>query len=87
MADNTYLNEKQIEEKIKLQDNKYFNYSDNSAAYSRYMTTITACEHLLCLLDPALHTEIAENEGFVPLSEIFGDNIKLVFFKLGICES
>ncbi len=75
MADNTYLNEKQIEEKLKLQDNKIFNYSDNSAAYSRYMTTITACEHLLCLLDPALHTEIADNEGFVPLSEIFGDDI------------
>ena len=75
MADNTYLNEQQIEEKLKLQDNAYFNYSDNSAAYSRYMTTITACEHLLCLLDPALHEEIAANEGFVPLSEIFGENI------------
>ncbi len=75
MADNTYLNEKQIEEKLKLQDNKYFNYSDNSSAYSRYMTTITACEHLLCMLDPQLHTEIADNEGFVPLSEIFGDSI------------
>ncbi len=75
MADNTYLNAKQIEEKLKLQDNNYFNYNDNSSAYSRYMTTITACEHLLCLLDPELHVEIAENEGFLPLSEIFGENI------------
>jgi len=30
MADNTYLNENQIEEKLKLQDNAYFNYSFSS---------------------------------------------------------
>ena len=75
MADNTYLNEAQIEEKLKLQDNNYFNYGDNSAAYSRYMTTITACEHMLCFLDPDLHEEIAGAEGFLPLSDIFGDDI------------
>ncbi len=74
MADNTYLNKEQIDEKLKLQENAYFNYSNNSAAYERYMTTITACEHLLCMLDPDLHEEIAANEGFVPLSEIFGED-------------
>lgn len=75
MADNTYLNKEQIDAKLKLQDNAYFDYGSNAAAYERYMTTITACEHMLCFLDPALHEEIAENEGFVPLSDIFGDNI------------
>ncbi len=80
MADNTYLNEEQIKERIKLTGSKTFDYSANSAAYGRYMTTITACEHLLCILDPQLHTEIAAAEGFVPLSEIFGDDIPDSFY-------
>lgn len=75
MADNTYLNPEQIEQKLVLQGNSYFDYGSNASAYERYMTTITACEHLLCFLDPELHTEIAEAEGFVPLSDIFGEDI------------
>ena len=75
MADNTYLSPAQIEEKLKLQNNSYFDYGSNSAAYERFMTTIAACEHLLCFLDPAIHNDYAKVESFVPLSEIFGEDI------------
>ncbi len=75
MIDNTYLNEAQIKEKLMLQENGYFDYGSNVASYERFMTVFAAGEHLLCFLDPEIFTDYAEVESFVPLSDIFGENV------------
>ncbi len=72
VADSTYLNPKQAEEKMKL---GYFDASENQAAYERYMVEITSREYMLCMLDPELFNEVKENGGFLSLKEIFGDEI------------
>lgn len=72
-SDNTYLNPAQIAEKKAEQNGYVLDPSTNNGAYSRYQVEISAAKHMLCMLDPALYAEVRDMEGFMPLSEIFGE--------------
>lgn len=73
-TDNTYLTEEQIAEK--QEEGGYQpDYEGLSASYSRFQMEITAAKHMLCMLDPALHAQIRDMEGFMPLSDIFGEEL------------
>ncbi len=75
-TDNTYLTEKQIakkQEEAKAQSQEYIpDYSGLKASYSRFQTEMTAAKHML---DPALYEQIRDMDGFMPLSDIFGENL------------
>lgn len=78
-ADNTYLTEEQIaqkQEEAKAQNEEYIpDYGGLKASYSRFQTEMTAAKHMLCMLDPALYEQIRDMNGFMPLSEIFGEEL------------
>lgn len=78
-TDNTYLTEEQIEKKqeeAKAQNEEYIpDYSGLKASYSRFQTEMTAAKHMLCMLDPALYEQIRDMDGFMPLSDIFGEDL------------
>ena len=71
-TDNTYLTEEQIAKKQEAGGYQP-DYEGLHAAYSRFQAEITGAKHMLCMLDPALHAQIRDMEGFMPLSEIFGE--------------
>ncbi len=78
-TDNTYLSEEQIEKKqeeAKAQNEDYYpDYSGMRASYGRFQTEMTAAKHMLCMLDPALYEQIRDMDGFMPLSDIFGEKL------------
>ena len=78
-SDNTYLNPAQAADKkdeAAAQSQVYvLDPSTNNGAYSRFQVEISAAKHMLCMLDPALYAEVRDMEGFMPLSEIFGDTL------------
>ncbi len=78
-TDNTYLTEEQIEKKqeeAKAQNEDYYpDYSGLRASYGRFQTEMTAAKHMLCMLDPSLYEQIRDMDGFMPLSDIFGETL------------
>ncbi len=78
-TDNTYLTEEQIakkQEEAKAHNEEYIpDYSGLRSSYSRFQTEMTAAKHMLCILDPALYEQIRDMDGFMPLSDIFGEEL------------
>lgn len=73
-TDNTYLTEEQIAEKQK-EGGYQPDYGAMQSAYSRFQMEINAAKHMLCMLDPSLYEPLRDMGGFMPLSEIFGENL------------
>lgn len=73
-TDNTYLTEEQIAKK--QEEGGYQpDYSAMQSSYSRFQMEITAGKHMLCMLDPSLHEMVRDMDGFMPLSDIFGEDL------------
>lgn len=81
-TDNTYLTKEQIDARRKMGLN--IDVNANSAAYERFQMEIGSGEHMLCMLDPALYEEVKAVQGFVPLTEVFGDMPKGAVDEYGI---
>ena len=79
MADNTFFSSDQVKEKQKL--GQFVDLTANQSSYERYMVEVTSREYLLCMLDPSLFREVKDNGGFIPLKEIFGDNVPASAFE------
>ncbi|MBE6714774.1 MAG: hypothetical protein E7575_05770 [Ruminococcaceae bacterium] len=74
-ADTTYIPKRIIEANKKLDPSYTYDAAENNNAYQRFWNSIAAGTYLFCMLDPELHDEIVACDGFVPLSEIFGEDI------------
>ena len=73
-TDNTYLTEEQIAEK--QEEGGYQpDYGAMQSAYSRFQAEINAAKHMLCMLDPSLYEPLRDMGGFMPLSDIFGEDL------------
>lgn len=73
-TDNTYLTEEQIAEKQE-KGGYQPDYGALRSSYSRFQMEITAAEHMLCMLDPSLYEWVRDMDGFMPLSDIFGETL------------
>lgn len=74
-ADNMYISPKQLEERRKANPGYSYDANSNAAALQRYQMEITAAKHMICMLDPGLFDPMAEAGAFVPLTEVFEDEI------------
>ncbi len=74
-GDNTYLTQELIEKRKALNPKYTYDVKANQTAYERYRMDIATCAHMCYMLDPELYRGAAEDDIFVPLSEIFGEDI------------
>jgi len=74
-GDNTYLTQTLIEQRKALNPKYTYDVQANQSAYERYRMDIATCAHMCYMLDPELYQGAAQDEIFVPLEEIFGENI------------
>jgi len=74
-ADNTYIPKRIIAANKEKNPDYSYDTVENSNAYQRFQNSIATGAYMFCMLDPELHDEVAAYEGFIPLSEIFGEDI------------
>lgn len=74
-GDNTYLTQTLIEQRKALNPKYTYDVQANQSAFERYRMDIATCAHMCYMLDPELYRGAAADEIFVPLSEIFGEDI------------